>query len=79
MTYNLWEVERVIADGVEDEVLELVDGPKQIFPECRHVAGSWMTWKTGWKTSSRLPRERKHSKQMVAGLEKRVCGSFANG
>lgn len=35
-TYNLGQVERVIADGVEDEILEFVDGPKQVVAQRGH-------------------------------------------
>jgi hypothetical protein len=46
-TYNLRQVERVIADGVEDEVLKAVDDIEQLLTQRRHRAerrvgnGSW--------------------------------------
>lgn len=42
-TYNLGKVERIIADGVEDEVLQLVDRVKQIIAEGSHRADEWHT------------------------------------
>jgi len=35
--YNLRKVQAIIADGVEDEILQLVDYPKQIFTKGRHL------------------------------------------
>jgi len=35
-TYNLWQVEGVITDGVEDKILELVDRPQKVVSEGRH-------------------------------------------
>lgn len=37
--YNLGQVERVVANGVEDQVLQLVDGRQQVIAECSHGAG----------------------------------------
>jgi hypothetical protein len=36
-TNNLREIERIIADGVEDQVLQLVYYSKEIFAERSHV------------------------------------------
>jgi hypothetical protein len=36
--YNLWKIERIIADGVENEVLKLIDSPQKIFPKRSHCA-----------------------------------------
>jgi hypothetical protein len=38
-TYNLGEIEGVIANGVEDQVLQLVDGDEQILTESCHGGG----------------------------------------
>jgi hypothetical protein len=38
-TYNLGEIERVIADGVENEVLEPVDDVEELLAQRRHNAG----------------------------------------
>lgn len=35
-THNLWQVKRVAADGIEDEVLQLVDSVEQVVSEGRH-------------------------------------------
>lgn len=35
-SHNLWEVEGVIADSVEDQILELVDYSKQVLAERCH-------------------------------------------
>lgn len=37
-TDNLGQVERIISDSVEDEVLKLVDGTKEIISESRHFS-----------------------------------------
>lgn len=37
-TYNLRKVERVIANGVEYQILQLVDDAQEIFTKTRHVA-----------------------------------------
>ncbi len=34
--YNLGQIERVVADGVEDEILQLVDGAEQVVAEGSH-------------------------------------------
>ena len=34
--HNLGQIQRVIADGVEDEILKLIDGCEQILPERSH-------------------------------------------
>jgi hypothetical protein len=39
-THNLREIKRVIADGVEDQVLQLVDGAEQVLAEGCHGDGS---------------------------------------
>jgi len=31
-TYNLWEVQGVIPDSVEDQILELIDHTEEILP-----------------------------------------------
>lgn len=36
--YNLREVERIVANRVEDQVLQLVDGGQQVVTECSHGA-----------------------------------------
>lgn len=36
-SHDLWEVEGVIADSVEDQILELVDYPKQVLAERCHL------------------------------------------
>lgn len=36
ISYDLWEIEGVIADGVEDEILELVDRGQQLVTEGCH-------------------------------------------
>lgn len=43
--YNLWQIQGVVANGVEDEILELVDGAEQILAESCHCDGveSWKT------------------------------------
>ena len=43
--YNLWQIQGVVANGVEDQVLELVDGAEQILAESCHCDGieSWET------------------------------------
>src|SRR5690242_19141487 len=38
-TYNLGQVKRVIADGVEDQVLEPVDNVEELLAQRRHNAG----------------------------------------
>lgn len=38
--YNLGQIERVVANGVEDQVLQLVDGRQQVVAEGSHGAGS---------------------------------------
>jgi hypothetical protein len=35
----LWEIERVVSDGVEDEILQLVDNVQEVFSQGRHDAG----------------------------------------
>lgn len=47
--YNLRQIERVVANGVEDQVLQLVDGRQQVVAESSHVAECG--WKRGfsWK------------------------------
>lgn len=35
--YNLWQIERIITDGVEDQVLEFVDYVEEILTESGHV------------------------------------------
>lgn len=42
-TYNLGQIERVIADGVENEVLEPVDDVKELLTQRRHDAGGRST------------------------------------
>lgn len=37
--YDLWQVQGVVANGVEDEVLKLVDGDEQILAEGSHDCG----------------------------------------
>lgn len=34
--YNLWEVERIVANCVEDQVLQPVDHAQEILAKCRH-------------------------------------------
>lgn len=43
--YNLWQIQGVVANGVEDQILELVDGAEQILAESCHCDGveSWET------------------------------------
>jgi hypothetical protein len=36
IAYNLWQVEGIGADGVEDQVLQLVDSREQILAESSH-------------------------------------------
>jgi hypothetical protein len=38
-TYYLGEVEGVVPDGVEDEILQLVDNVEQVFAQGRHDEG----------------------------------------
>ena len=35
-TYNLWEIQGIVADRIEDQILELVDHSKQVLSQCRH-------------------------------------------
>jgi hypothetical protein len=37
VAYNLWKIQRVIPNRIEDQVLELIHDSKQVFPECRHA------------------------------------------
>lgn len=37
MPYNLWKVQRVVANSIEDQVLELVHHSKQILSQCCHI------------------------------------------
>ena len=37
VAYNLREVKRVVADGVEDQVLQLVDGAEEVIAESSHL------------------------------------------
>lgn len=39
-TNNLREIQRIIADGVEDQVLQLVDHAEQVFSKSSHSCGS---------------------------------------
>lgn len=39
VTYNLGEIQGIIADGVENEVLQPVDDVKQLLAQRRHGAG----------------------------------------
>jgi hypothetical protein len=39
VAYNLREIEGVIANGVEDQVLQLIDGPQQVVAERSHGSG----------------------------------------
>jgi hypothetical protein len=38
-TNNLREIQRIIADGVEDQILQLVDHTEQVFSEGSHYCG----------------------------------------
>lgn len=38
-THNLRKIETIIADGVEDEILQLVDSGQQILAESSHGGG----------------------------------------
>lgn len=40
--YNLRKVQTIIADGVEDQILQLVDYPKQILSKGSHLC--WKRW-----------------------------------
>lgn len=37
--YNLGEIKRVVANGVEDKVLQLVDRRQEVVAQCSHDAG----------------------------------------
>ena len=37
--YNLGKIERIVADGVEDQILELVDHVQQLLSQRCHVCG----------------------------------------
>lgn len=37
--HNLWEVKGVAADGVEDQILQLVDGGEQVLAQGSHGNG----------------------------------------
>lgn len=45
-SYNLREIQAVIADGVEDQILQLIDYSQQIFPESCHgvEVEVWQSW-----------------------------------
>jgi hypothetical protein len=38
-TNNLRKIQRIIADGVEDQILQLVDHAEQVFSESSHYCG----------------------------------------
>lgn len=43
-THDLGEVERIVADGIENKVLQFVDRVQQVFPESGHC---WVDKGTG--------------------------------
>jgi hypothetical protein len=48
-TNNLREIQRIIADGVEDQVLQLVDHTEQVFSEGSHSCECVCWW---WSSSA---------------------------
>lgn len=56
-TNNLREVQRIIADGIEDQVLQLVYHSKEIFAERGHVCER--VWPLGWRGLAECRRRRR--------------------
>jgi len=44
VTYNLWKIQRIIAYGIEDKILELVDSAEKLVAQRSH--GGWL-WSCG--------------------------------
>lgn len=36
--YNLWQIKGIAADGVEDQILQLIHDPEEVLAQSRHGA-----------------------------------------
>jgi hypothetical protein len=72
--YNLRKIERVTANGVEDQILQLVDGAEQVLAQGSHGNG-----RCSWDCGSKRADGSKIKRDAAAAAELRRRGRVATG
>lgn len=63
--HNLRQVERVIPNGVEDQVLQFIDGHQQILAQGRHLEDEWNGATPGKSTRVKVDAGRKRPSRFI--------------